>query len=85
MLAALLAVVTMAYTAKGKLITQALYASTSAIAPTVANSVQLTGSTNLVGFIAGSSPQVTISGTSSTRYVYAYDGISFTKLQATTW
>ncbi len=88
--AAILTLVTAGVFAKGvvgkKFITAQMYASTNQTTPTLGNSVKLAESTDLPGFASSGSAQAQITNNSSvSRYVFAYDGSTFTPLYASGW
>lgn len=88
--AAILTLVTAGVFAKGsvgkRFVTAQMYGSTNQTTPTLGNSVKLTESTDLTGFATSGSAQATITNNSSgSRYVFAYDGSTFTPLYASGW
>lgn len=85
--AAVLTLITAVVFAKSsRFITQEMYASTSDTSPSLMNSTKLTESVDLAGFSTSGSNQAKITNNSSqSRFVYAYNGTSFTKLYAAGW
>ncbi|TXJ24927.1 MAG: hypothetical protein E6Q24_15380 [Chitinophagaceae bacterium] len=88
--AAILTLVTAGVFAKGsvgkRFVTAQMYASTSPSSPSLGNSIKLSESVDLPGFATSGTNQSQITNNSSvSRYVFAYDGSTFTPLYASGW